>query len=148
MSVIQVHCPDHEDCMRWIEMTKMDMNKLDRVIHRAALENEGTMKEIVHRDVSPEATGMTAASIETWLLMMTENIVSYAVGSRSRGHILRWLDRGRSWVYPVRARALRFWKGGKKIFAMYARPSPALNILYRSAQLVWSRLDQIVTEEV
>jgi len=144
---IAVHAPDHNDVLGWVDTSKVDIDKIDRITHRVGLEAEGAMKSIVHTDTK-DATGLTAASIETWLLSRTDNEVSYMVGSQVRGHILRWLDVGRGWVRPVRARALRFWIRGQKVFAQYARPSPALNILFRSASWVWSNLDQIVKEEI
>jgi len=140
--------PDHQEVMSWIQRRVVTVDQLERIIRKLALQAEAAMKEIIHEETSPEATGLTAASIETWPRESSSVTVSYWVGSRTRGHILRWLDLGRDWVYPVRARALRFWIRGEKVFAMYARPTQPLRILLKTVSRVWDNLDQIVRDEL
>lgn len=149
MLEITVLTPDYQEAMAWTKAVGITPEKLHQLIQTVALKVETKLKEILHMDTK-DATGATAASIETWALRISETIVSYKVGSRTRGHILRWLDKGRGWVYPVRARALWIKKGRVEppIFRAYARPSPPLHVLHRAASYVFSNMDQIIKEVI
>lgn len=159
MVVIKVDLPNHEEHMRWISAKEVTGDKLHNIVRNLALEGESALKQILHtatrvsqRGVYPSLppTGATAASIEAWPLQVSNEAVSYATGSRTRGHILRWLDLGRGYVYPKRARALWIKRGRVEppIFRAFARPSPALHVMSRMMQMVMVKVEEIVEREL
>lgn len=147
---------NYQDHLRWVSLLEVKGEKLHRITQELALEFERALKEIVHQDTK-RPTGATAASIESWPLSVTIDHVRYAVGSKSRGHVLRWLDRGRREVRPKRIRsardprfraALRFVIEGQVFFRYYVRPSPPLFLMYRSAQMALSKMEEIVKRNI
>ena len=133
-----------DEHLRWVDSIDLRGEKLHRIARELSMEFERALKEMLHADTK-HATGATAASVESWELMVTAEHVRMAIGSRTRGNVLRWLDRGRGWVYPKSALALRFWIEGQKIFSMYSRPSPPLFVMYRAAQIAFSKLEEIAS---
>ena len=159
MLEVRIDLPDHAEHMRWISGKEVTGDKLHNIIRDLALEDESALKMILHsatrvsqRGAYPSLppTGATAASIEAWPLQVSDEVVSYAMGSRTRGHILRWLDVGRGYVYPRRARALWIKRGRVEppIFRAFARPSPALFVMSRAMQIAMTKAEEIVRREI
>lgn len=159
MVVITADTPNADEVLRWISSKEVTGDKLHNIVRSLALEGESALKQILHSATrvsqrggypSLPPTGATAASIEAWPLQVSDEMVSYAVGSRTRGQILMWLDRGRGWVYPRKGRALWIKKGRVEppIFRAYARPSPALYVMSRSAHLAMSKMEEILSREL
>lgn len=144
---IRVELLNHEETIEWVNDKEVTGEKLHRIIRQLALEGESSLKKILNTRLK-EPTGATAASVEAWGLEVGTERVSYAVGSRARGKILRWLDRGRGPVYPIRAKVLRFWINKQKIFAAHVGPAPALNVMHEAATEAMGKLDQIVEREL
>lgn len=144
---------NYQEHLRWVDSIDLRGEKLHRIARELAMEFERALKEILHADTK-HATGATAASVESWELMVTAEHVRMAIGSRTRGHILRWLDRGRGEVRPktVMSRhnprfraALKFIIEGEIFFRYSVRPSPPLFVMYRAAQIAFSKLDEIAS---
>ncbi len=90
-------------------------------------------------------TGQTVQSIEAWMLENTGTRVSMAVGSRTRGNQLRWLDRGRAEVRPIRAKMLRFaLPSGIFIFTKYARATQGIGFMDAALAKVASSAPQVI----
>jgi len=156
---IDVHLPDHQNALEWLNEKKITWSKLDHIVQGIAIHAEGKMKELVTQATSAPSsgrypklpsTGVTRASIMSWFVGQTETSVAYAVGTLTRGAQLMWLDRGRGWVFPKGARALFIKKGkavdqfGRPIFHKFARPSRAFNILFNTASYVFSQMEEII----
>jgi len=160
---ISVHLPNHQEALAWLDAREIKGDKLERIAQGFCVRAEGKMKELITNATSAPstgrypkipATGQTRASIMSWALERSETRVSYMVGTMTRGAQLMWLDRGRGWIYPRNARALYIKKGkavdefGRPIFRAWARPSPAFNILYRTASWVMSQIEEIIRSEI
>jgi len=156
---ISVHLPDHQEALEWLNEKKITWSKLDHIVQGIAIRAEGKMKELVTEATSAPSsgaypklpsTGLTRASIMSWILEQSEMSVSYMVGTQTRGAQLMWLDKGRGWVYPKSARALFIKKGkavdefGRPIFRSFARPTQPFNILFRTASWVFSQMEEII----
>ena len=146
MSLVEIRfiAPRMEDFVRQVKAENITPDKVERIARLLALEAERAMKTELSNYVR---TGLTRASIESWPLTITPVMAAYAVGSRTRGHILYWLDRGRGWVFPVKRRALRWiGRGGEVVFSRYSRPSQPQFIFEKVRAWVQSQVDKIVSE--
>jgi len=60
-----------------------------------------------------------------------------------------WVEHGRGWIFPVRAKALRFIVDGKAVFAAYARPSQPKPFMQPTAdKLQGGLIDEIVAKHI
>ena len=152
MAYIDIRTPDHVEVFERIRTAKeLTRPQLDKVLQNAGGLIEGTMKQL-----TPKATGLTSASIET----RKEGELTYGIGSYSRGHTLRFLDRGTG-IYrhgqhivitPTAKRALRFIskETGDEVFAAYCviKGIIPMEILTRSVQAHLDQIDQMMKEEI
>jgi len=152
MSYIEVLTPDHIDVFERVRSAKeLVPQQLDKILQYGGGLIEGTMKEL-----TPKAMGLTSASIET----RKEDELTYGVGSYTRGHILRFLDRGTGIyrtgkhivVTPTAKRALHFInkETGDEVFAAYCviKGIIPMEILTRSVQAHLGQIDQLMREEI
>jgi len=125
MSSIEVILPDHEEVfMRINSAIERTPEQLDLVLQQAAITFEGALKTDVQ--TRTHGSGLTAASIES----RKEGELEYGIGSYTRGHILRFLDKGTGiygsrgrpiLIQPISKQALHFWikETGDEKFAAY-----------------------------
>lgn len=144
MVKIKVETPDSEEVQRWLIKTVNPEPSIRPIANRIGLETEGIMKEMVQ--TSTKTGGQTAASIRWWDVDTSKDLITIAVGSRIRGHILRWLDKGRGIIIPKYRGALRFWIKGQKIFSMRSKRAPAKDIFFKRLEKLHSRIEKIVNE--
>jgi len=150
MAYITVQTPDHPEVFERIRATTdLTKEQLDKILQNAGGLIEGTMKEL-----TPVQTGLTRASIET----RKEDELTYGVGSYTRGHILRFLDRGTG-IYrtgrtivitPTARRALHFInrETGDEVFAAYCviKGIIPMEILTQSVHAHLGTIDQMMKE--
>jgi len=153
MAYVDVRTPDHIEVFERVRSGKeLTRPQLDKILQNAGGLIEGTMKQLTPIG----KTGLTSASIET----RKEAELTYGIGSYSRGHILRFLDRGTG-IYrrgqhivitPTAKRALRFIskETGDEVFAAYCviKGIIPMEILTRSVQAHLETIDQMMKEEI
>jgi len=137
-----IDVPDHQPVLQKLLATDLDTVKMGRFLGRLA----GRAEESLRQSLRPHIrTGRTYASIESWFVNQTRLAATIAVGSRTRGQILYWLDRGRGEVRPVRARWLRWiTREGIIVYAKYSRPTQPLNLMRRAALDALSQASNII----
>jgi hypothetical protein len=91
-------------------------------------------------------TGNTSASIEIWTVDSSGNRFAVAVGSRARGNVLHWLDRGRGEVLPKTRKMLRFiaYPSGQAVFTRRSRATQGLGFMAEAAAKVQTATDDAV----
>lgn len=124
MSSIEVVLPDHDDIMMRLNTAiEHTPEQLNDTLKDSAVMLERALK--TDFQARTHGSGATAASIES----RQEQFLQYGVGSYSRGHILRFLDKGTG-IYSSRGKpiliesagkALHFWvkETGEEVFAAY-----------------------------
>lgn len=155
-SRIEIILPDHVDVVNQIESTiQRTPEQLDLVLQQASAVFERSLKTMVQTET--HGSGLTAASIET----RKEANLTYGIGSYTRGHILRFLDRGTGLfgargspflVMPVARKALHFWikETGDEVFAAFCIVNGIIpfNFFERAIQSHLSEIDNIMKEKV
>lgn len=91
-------------------------------------------------------TGLTRDSLTTWGLEASPERVSVAVGSQSRGQILKWLDKGRGEVRPKNHKYLRWFTFPEHIavFARYARATQGIELMEKAGADAMNEAPQII----
>lgn len=139
---VHIEIPDHLHVLEKLAEADFTTEQLEQVVLDMCRIGENSIREAISDHVR---TGVTLASIESWLVQHDPNIVSYATGSRSRANQLYWLDQGRKEVRPVRARRLRWIDpNGIVVFSMYSRPTVALNFMRRAGLDALSQASAII----
>ena len=125
MSSIEVILPDHDEVFTRVNSAiERTPEQLDLVLRDASLAFEKALK--TDFQTRTHGSGLTAASIES----RKEGALEYGIGSYTRGHVLRFLDKGTGiyggrgspiLIQPVSKRALHFWikETGDEVFAAY-----------------------------
>ena len=79
-------------------------------------------------------SGLTRDSLNTWVVFSAPDSISVAAGTRSRGQILKWLDRGRGPVRPTTRKVLRWFTFPEHIavFSRYARATQGTALMTKA----------------
>lgn len=93
-------------------------------------------------------SSLTVESLMMWPLEQSNNQVSIAVGSQSRGQILKWLDKGRGEVRPVNRRFLRWftWPEHVAVFSRYSRATTGIGLMIKAGDVGITQAANITTE--
>ena len=145
---VKIDLPDHLPALQKIAATQAaySADSLELIAWRMATVAEDSLRTDLASHVR---TGETLASIQCWLLSKSQNEVSYAMGTRTRGMQLYWLDQGRREVRPITARSLRWIdRNGMVVFSQYSRPTEALGIMRAAGLDALSRASAIIEEEI
>jgi len=145
---VKIDLPDHLPALQKIAATQTayQVESLELIAWRIATVAEDSLRTDLASHVR---TGETLASIQCWLLGKSQNEVSYAMGTRTRGMQLYWLDQGRREVRPITARSLRWIdRNGMVVFSQYSRPTEALGIMRAAGLDALSRASAIIEEEI
>ena len=145
---VKIDLPDHLPALQKVATTQVayQVESLELIAWRMARVAEDSLRTDLLMHVR---TGETLGSIQCWLLGKSANEVSYAMGTRTRGMQLYWLDQGRREVRPITARSLRWVdRNGMVVFSQYSRPTEALSIMRRAGLDALSRASAIIEEEI
>jgi hypothetical protein len=115
-------------------------SNLDRVLGQADF--EAIMQRVAYTALESmrqsmqghNRSSLTVESLETWLLESTPEIISIAVGTRTRGNVLHWLDKGRGEVRPKNRQSLRWFTFPEHVavFAKYARATKGIELMAKA----------------
>jgi hypothetical protein len=146
---LRIETPDHERTLEWINERNITFAELQSVVIQMADVAGYSMIEDLGTHVR---TGQTIQSIEAVPIELSETHVAYFVGSRQRGQILRWLDKGRGEVRPKHLTKsgqlgyLRFltYPEGLVIFTRYSRPTVGIGLIEKAANRAMARVSNII----
>ncbi len=146
---LRIETPNHSKTMEWIMNRNITFPQLQSMIIDMADTAGYSMLEDLG---SHTRTGQTIQSIESVPVELSESRVAYFVGSRSRGQILRWLDKGRGEVRPKHLTPsgkmgyLRFltYPEGVIIFTRYSRPTIGIGLIQKAVDRAMSRVSSII----
>jgi hypothetical protein len=136
--------PNHEQVINRLDRI-LPYTSFEAIIQTAAKTAEQTIKQSLN---SHNRTGETSDSVTTWTITKSDQVITLAVGSQTRGNILRWLDKGRGPVKPVNRKALRWLTHPDQVvvFAKYSRATKALNIMQPAAAAGLTQVEQTTTQ--
>ena len=131
--------------MRQIQSINLTPEQLESFVTQVATVGLNVLLDYLQKHFR---TGNTMSSVNMRFIERSPTRVTIGVGSQTRGHILRWLDRGRGEVYPVRAKRLRWlsWPEGIVIFARHARATQPSNIMQAMAEQAMSQAPAIAEQ--
>ena len=151
---VKIDLPDHYPSLQKVATITQAYapESLELIAWRMARVAEDSLRTDLASHVR---SGETLGSIECWLLGKSQNEASYAMGTRTRGMQLYWLDQGRREVRPKHLTKtgelgwLRWVdRNGIVVFSQYSRPTEALGIMRRAGLDALSRASAIIEEEI
>lgn len=130
---LRVSLPNHEYAVQQIRAEGLSAGQLESYTTEVAREAMELLLTYLGRHVR---TGQTIGSIHMRLLESSADSVTVAMGTQSRGNQLRWLDKGRKAVYPIRRRFLRFvtFPDGALVYTKMCRATVGSDIMRSSAE--------------
>lgn len=140
---LHVETPTHEKVVKSIQAQSPTQAQLLSIVFEIAGVAE---QQILNYMQSHFRTGATMSSIRRRIVYANALGVAVAVGSQTRGQVLRWLDLGRGEVRPLRRRFLRYLlhPSGVVMFSKYSRATQASNIMRIAALEAVAASDSIV----
>lgn len=145
---VKIDLPDHLPALQKVAATEQAYapESLELIAWRMARVAEDSLRTDLATHIR---SGETLGSIQCWLVSKSQNEVSYAMGTRTRGMQLYWLDQGRREVRPVKAGSLRWVdRNGVIVFSQYSRPTEPLGIMRAAGLDALSRASAIIEEEI
>lgn len=115
--------------IRDAELKKLAVTSTVRSATNAAIKTQGRARAVL-RNGGHNRTGRLSDSIEYRVVRKAHTGCQITVGSRL--HYAGYVENGRGWVYPKKAKALRFVINGKVIYAKKARPSKPVRYLAKA----------------
>lgn len=146
MSTVKVETPNHDEVETWIKRTVIPDDKVIPLAQKLGEIGAKTMRRIFRQTTKFKNRNRTVRTIRWWWLTKWRSMSIIGIGSKSRGDVLRWQDRGRGEVRPVKAPCLHYWIGNEEIFSMYSRPASAKFIFAKTLNSIKSRINQIIYE--
>jgi hypothetical protein len=129
-----VSTPNHNQVVSWISQSEPKIDQLRSIIMQLG-DIAGTV--IMDGIKGHIRTGATVESIQSWVVSSSGNDFALAVGSLNRGNQLRWLDKGRGEVRPVKARMLRYWlPSGAIVFSRYSRATVGIGFMAQATSRI------------
>ncbi len=145
-----IETPNHGNVVYSVAQRQPTFATLQSVVNRLADVAGYSLLESMQ---GHNRTGLTVRSIEAWTVAMSTSSYAVAVGSRTRGMQLKWLDRGRGEVRPKHLTKsgelgyLKFVaKDGATIFTRYCRPTQGVGLMERARGAVQAQAERILAE--
>ena len=147
MSVdIVITTPNHDNIIRGIQMVNPTVDRMDMMMQQVVRVAEESLLTFLQRHFR---TGQTFSSIRQRTIEKSDVRVAINVGTTTRGAILRWLDRGRRDVYPIRAKMLRWLSPeGIVIFSRHSRATQASGCMANAANEAMARAQGIINQSM
>ncbi|MFA5307147.1 MAG: hypothetical protein WC365_06900 [Candidatus Babeliales bacterium] len=139
---LEVSTPYHAVAVQNLQMRNITPGQLESFLTEVANADMQVLLDYLSKHI---VTGETIGSIRMRLLERSNDKVSVAVGTQSRGSQLRWLDRGRGEVRPVNRKFLRYiaHPSGVIIFSRYSRATQPSNIMQTAATTALAKAPEI-----
>ena len=144
---LDVSAPYHATAVQAIQLRNITAGQLESFLTEVANADMQVLLDYLSKHV---VTGETIGSIRMRLLERSNDKVSIAVGSSTRGSQLRWLDVGRKEVRPINRKFLRWIShpSGVIIFSRYSRATQPSNIMRTAATVAMSKAPEIAQRTI
>jgi hypothetical protein len=141
---ITLSFPDHEQVINVLN-SKLNSADFEAIINAGAFHALESVRNVLRSHVR---TGETLESVTTWKITDTPQVLSIAVGSQTRGQILKWLNNGRGPVRPKNKKCLRWLTFPDQIvvFAKYARATKPLKFMEPAGETALNKAAEEATK--
>jgi small-conductance mechanosensitive channel len=144
---LEISAPYHAIAVQAVQARNVTPEQMDRFINEVANVDLQVLQDYLSKHVR---TGETLNSVKIRTLERSNNKVSVAVGTQTRGSQLRWLDVGRREVYPINRKFLRWiaHPSGAIVFARHARATQASGIMRQAATTAMAKAPEIAQRTI
>ncbi len=142
---ILITTPNHSQAVQDVQLHDPSPDVMENVLQQVARVAEESLLNYLQGHIR---TAQTMSSIRLQTTEKSLNTVSVSVGSVGRGAQLRWLDKGRGEVYPIRAKKLRWisYPEGVVVYAMHSRATQASGCMKNAGDEAIARIGSILTQ--
>lgn len=144
---LEISAPYHAIAVQAVQARNVTPGQLESFLTEVANADMQVLLDYLSKHVR---TGETIGSIRMRLLERSNDKVSVAVGTQTRGSQLRWLDVGRREVYPINRKFLRWiaHPSGAIVFARHARATQASGIMRQAALTAMAKAPEIMQRTI
>ena len=144
---LEVSAPNHAVAVQAIQARNITPGQLESFLTEVANADMQVLLDYLSKHI---VTGETIGSIRMRLLERSNDKVTVAVGTQTRGSQLRWLDVGRKEVRPINRKFLRWIShpSGVIIFSRYSRATQPSNIMRTAATVAMSKAPEIAQRTI